>query len=148
MPKSSSLSLLKRLTDGASDDLADYHDPLEPLRRDVEALLNTERRFIPLPAELEYLDGSLLDFGVPDFSHLQASDQYAGEKISEAFRQALEAWEPRLTHIAVHPEQSNRQNSTVFLQIVAALTEDQATRVAFETMLRTSDQDVEVKEPR
>ena len=77
-------SLLDRLVD-LPDDVAGQGLSVsrlrEGLRRDLEGLLNTRRRFLSWPDELEELDRSLLAYGLSDFTN--------GALASDAFRNAF-----------------------------------------------------------
>ncbi|MEL6488052.1 MAG: type VI secretion system baseplate subunit TssE [Pseudomonadota bacterium] len=120
----------------------------DTLRQDIETLLNSERRFTPALKNLQSLDGSLLDYGVPEFAHLQASDTQTASEIAEAFRATLAAWEPRLSQITVTPTRDRRDSTTVLLRITASLAGQEDQRLAFDTALQTVGQGIEVREPR
>ncbi|MEO1658097.1 MAG: type VI secretion system baseplate subunit TssE [Pseudomonadota bacterium] len=141
-------------TPGLYDRLTRRAEPNRPgglydtLREDIETLLNSECRFKPAPSELQSLSGSLLDYGVPEFAHLQASDTQTAAEIAEAFRATLAAWEPRLTRISVTPTRDRRDSTTVLLRITASLADREDERLAFDTALQTVGQGIEVREPR
>ncbi|MEM6746576.1 MAG: type VI secretion system baseplate subunit TssE [Pseudomonadota bacterium] len=120
----------------------------DTLREDIETLLNSECRFTHAPPALQALEGSLLDYGVPEFAHLQASDTQTAAEIAEAFRATLAAWEPRLTRITVTPTRDRRDSTTVLLRITASLADHEDERLAFDTALQTVGQGIEVREPR
>ena len=92
---------------------ADEQDParvLDPqalrqsVRRELERLLNTRS---PLPAEaLEGRERTTLEYGVPDFGHLQTRDTGAHRRIAEEVRRAVAAYEPRLRQVKVTVEPS------------------------------------------
>jgi type VI secretion system protein ImpF len=101
---SANLSVIDRLLDDDPDQAQDREESLGQyierfrtgLRRDLEALLNTRRRFLSWPAEYGELRTSLLNFGVPDFTN----DDLTNAKISEALRlsiiEIIKRLEPRL----------------------------------------------------
>ncbi|MEM7740552.1 MAG: type VI secretion system baseplate subunit TssE [Pseudomonadota bacterium] len=138
--------LFDRLTGRGKNRYAD--DLYDTLRQDIETLLNSECRFKAVSSELQSLGGSLLDYGVPEFSHLQASDSQTAAEIAEAFRTTLAAWEPRLTRISVVPTRDRRDSTTVLLRITASLAGHEDERLAFDTALQTVGQGIEVREPR
>ncbi len=73
----------------------------EGLRRDLEALLNTRHRLLSLPDELEALPGSLLDYGLDDFTNeSHASDDFRAEFV-ESVELLLRRFEPRLGRFEV-----------------------------------------------
>ena len=68
----------------------------EGLRRDLENLLNTRRRFLRWPAELEELDRSLLAYGLGDFTHETLSAPGFRREFVEQVSRLLQRSEPRL----------------------------------------------------
>ena len=84
----------------------------EGLRRDLEALLNSRRRMLALPAELDLLEGSMLDYGLDDFTNeSHASEDFQAEFV-EQVEQLLRRFEPRLGRFEVtvlaDPDQLDR----------------------------------------
>jgi type VI secretion system lysozyme-like protein len=72
------------------------------VRRELEHLLNTR---CALPAEaLEGRARTTLEYGVPDFSHLQTRDTGAQKQVAEEVRRAVAAYEPRLKQVKVMVE--------------------------------------------
>ena len=71
------------------------------LRRDLEALLNTRRRFMSWPSDLDQLDRSLLAYGLADFSHESTASHAFGERFVEHVEQTLRRFEPRLESFEV-----------------------------------------------
>lgn len=66
------------------------------LRRDLEALLNTRRRFLSWPDDLAELDRSLLAYGLADFSHESTGSHSFGERFVLHVEETLRRFEPRL----------------------------------------------------
>jgi type VI secretion system lysozyme-like protein len=44
---------------------------------------------------------TVLDYGIPDFSHIAASDELAQRGLAETVRQAIQHFEPRLEEVVV-----------------------------------------------
>ncbi len=94
-------SLLDRLI----DDDPDHRDGGAPsfarlrdgLRRDLEDLLNTRRRFLRPPRALDQLDRSLLAYGLADFTNEQLTSLSFRQDFSEEVEQVLRRLEPRIT---------------------------------------------------
>lgn len=84
----------------------------EGLRRDLEALLNTRHRMLGLPVELDMLEGSLLDYGVDDFTNESHASEEFRETFVEAIERLLRRFEPRLGRFEVtvlsDPDQLDR----------------------------------------
>lgn len=104
--------LFERLVDleprrAEEQDPARVLDPRElraSVRRELERLLNTRA---PFPAEaLEGRERTTLEYGIPDFGHLQTRDTGAQKRIAEEVRRAVAAYEPRLKQVKVAVEPS------------------------------------------
>jgi len=71
------------------------------LRRDLEAILNTRRRFISWPESLEQLDHSLVNFGLSDFTNSTLkSDDFQKSFIREV-QEIIHHFEPRIFNFEV-----------------------------------------------
>ena len=94
-------SFIDRLS---SDDAADDRSLTalrEGLRRDLEALLNTRRRLLSLPTELDALEGSLLDYGLDDFTNESHGSEEFQDEFVESVERLLRRFEPRLGRFEV-----------------------------------------------
>jgi len=69
------------------------------IARDVSRLLNTRCAYSL--DELEGLERTVLEYGLPDLSNYHATNQDDQPRLAEAVRQAVAAYEPRLADIAV-----------------------------------------------
>lgn len=74
----------------------------QSVRRDLENLLNTRVRCVPLPPGLEELEVSLANYGIPDFTGSNAVGGNVGE-LFRAIERAVQIFEPRLKEIRVEP---------------------------------------------
>ena len=96
-------SLLDRLIDdepnGRGEDAPSFARLRDGLRRDLEDLLNTRRRFLRPPKALDQLDRSLLAYGLSDFTNEQLTSLSFRQDFSEEVELLLRRLEPR---IAVH----------------------------------------------
>ena len=99
-------SLLDRLIDDDADrdrdDSPSFARLKDGLRRDLEDLLNTRRRFLRWPKALDELDRSLLAYGLSDFTNEQLSSLSFRQDFSDEVQQVLRQLEPR---ISVHEVQ-------------------------------------------
>ena len=73
----------------------------EGLRRDLEALLNSRRRMMSLPPELELLEGSMLDYGLDDFTNESHTSEDFQAEFVEQVELLLRRFEPRLGRFEV-----------------------------------------------
>jgi type VI secretion system lysozyme-like protein len=82
---------------------------LASVRREVGRLLNT--RCTLTLEELEGRDRTVLEYGLPDFSHLHTRDPRAHDALAEHIRETVSAYEPRLrqVRIAVEPLRNSQR---------------------------------------
>lgn len=87
----------------------DRDDLLASVRREVGRLLNT--RCTLTLEELEGRERTVLEYGLPDFSHLHTRDPRAHEALAEHIRATVAAYEPRLrqVRIAVEPLRNSQR---------------------------------------
>ena len=101
--------LLDRLIDLAPDQARDpgsqSGDSLVTLRnsvrRDLEALLNTRRRWRSWPASLTELAVSPIGFGIPDFSAGAFNDTQQREELRVEIEETIRRFEPRFLSVRV-----------------------------------------------
>ncbi len=98
-------SLVDRLIDEHSDRTGDDMPSLarlkEGLRRDLESLLNTRRRFLRPPADLEELDRSLLNYGLDDLTNESVNSPTFRQEFSQHVEDLLRRLEPRISGFEV-----------------------------------------------
>ena len=73
----------------------------ESVRRDLENLLNTRRRCLPLPAGLTELERSLVNYGIPDFTGGDLGSADWREEFRGLVESVLRTWEPRFQTVTV-----------------------------------------------
>ena len=73
----------------------------QSVRRDLESMLNTRRRLMPLPSDLPELGLSVINYGLPDFNsaHVRAAQETPSFLATVA--EAIRRFEPRLTKVRV-----------------------------------------------
>ena len=96
--------LFDRLADSAPE-VRKEHTPLRiydraalfaSIARDLGRLLNTRSTLPQNTAQL-----TVLDYGIPDFSHISAADELAQRALAETIRQTIQHFEPRLEEVVV-----------------------------------------------
>jgi type VI secretion system protein ImpF len=118
------------------------------VRRDLEAVLNARRRRRPLPAELEELAISPLNYGIPDAT----SGAYAVPARRLALAREVEAtirrFEPRLMSVRVElVGKEDDLGRALRLKVDAVLRADPVPEpVSFETLLEPVSRDVTIRE--
>lgn len=94
-------SLLDRLIDDGAARRGDEAPTLarlkDGLRRDLEALFNTRRRFLGWPEELEELNRSLLAYGLSDFTNETLGSSGFRQDFVEQVEQVVRRLEPRVS---------------------------------------------------
>jgi len=115
--------------------------------RDLENLLNTRRRCLPVPDDLTELTTSLVNYGLPDFT----GKHMASAETREAFRAALEDvirnWEPRFKSVSVTMlEGAEPLDRTLRFRIDALMYADPAPeQLVFDSTLEPLTGDFEIK---
>jgi type VI secretion system protein ImpF len=71
------------------------------VRRDLENLLNTRWRCVAWPPNLEELDLSLVNYGIPDFTGANMATATNREELRKIIQQVLEKFEPRFKSVRV-----------------------------------------------
>ena len=71
------------------------------VRRDLENLLNTRRRSVGWPSELEELEVSLADYGIPDFTGVNMGARSERERMRLEIERVIRRFEPRLKNVIV-----------------------------------------------
>jgi len=112
----------------------------ESVRRDLENLLNTRWRCLSWPPDLEELEHSLVNYGIPDFTGASFNDPSSQRELRRIIQNSIRKFEPRLKHARVSvPEREDKQDRTLRFRIEAELQAGDSSRaVAFETALDPS----------
>jgi type VI secretion system lysozyme-like protein len=103
----------------AGEPLRSYEtgEAAESVRREVERLLNTRRP--PLPTST--LGATVIQYGVPDFSHLATANTMDLVALSRALSQAIQSFEPRLTNVRVELQPDPKHPSAALGCLYASL---------------------------
>ena len=98
-------ALLDRLidehSDRAGDDLPSLSRLKEGLRRDLENLLNTRRRFLRPPSDLDQLNESLLNYGMDDLTNESVNSPQFRHDFVIMVEDVLRRLEPRISQFEV-----------------------------------------------
>jgi type VI secretion system protein ImpF len=71
------------------------------VRRDLEQLLNTRWRCASWPPDLEELDLSLVNYGIPDFTGTSMATPASREQLRRLVEQVIRKFEPRFKSVRV-----------------------------------------------
>lgn len=109
----------------------------ESLKRDLEQLLNTRWRCRQWPPDLNELEVSLVNYGIPDFTGVHFASAERQSELCGILRTVIRNYEPRLSDVRVEiVSDSYAQDRTCRFRIDALLMVDPAPEpVAFDTML-------------
>jgi len=148
-------SLLDRLIDDEPDKIAETAlSPAENIavlrrnvRRDLEALLNTRRRWRSWPEDYSELSVSPVGYGISDFSAGAFNDPQRREWLRAEVEQAIRRFEPRLTRLRVTLIKAKDElDARVQLRIEGLLrTEPAPEPIAFDTLVDAATAEVQVK---
>jgi type VI secretion system protein ImpF len=149
------LSILDRLIDEAPDKLIDrplsHAEALDALRRsvrrDLEALLNTRRRWRSWPDGYAELALSPVGYGIADFSSGAFNDPRRREWLRQEVEQAIRRFEPRLVRLRVMlMDLKDELEATLHLRIEGLLrTEPAPDPIAFDTLVDAATAEILVK---
>jgi len=148
------ISLVDRLTDGAPRERAEA--PLTPaqavrvlkmgLRRDLEWLLNTRRRFVDPPEGASELPSSLFLFGLPDMSGRQMGISRQQEEVAREIEKAIALFEPRIKNVSVKAFEATGVSRVLRFQIDGLLRiEPGPERIQFDTTLELASSSFQVE---
>jgi type VI secretion system protein ImpF len=148
-------SLLDRLIDQEPDKSRDLAmSPAESLaalrrsvRRDLEALLNTRRRWRSWPESYAHLARSPLGYGIADFSSGAFNNPRERERLRYELEEAIRLFEPRLTRLRVRIlDPKEPLEATLRLRIEGLLRVEPAPNpIAFDTFVDAATTEVVVK---
>ena len=126
--------LLPSIFDRLSDNTIYSHDPAlntsfqrikelrQSVRRDLENLFNTRYRITDLPEDLEQLDNSLLNYGLPDLATINLLDSTSREDFCHSLEETIKKFEPRFKNVDVsHVGNIDENDRTLRFRIEATL---------------------------
>lgn len=132
-------SIMDRLSaDGPREDYGQNISQLkESVRIDLENLLNTRWRCSSWPPDLEQLDLSLVNYGIPDFTGANFAANADREQLRRIIERIVRGFEPRFKQVRVAlVENADDQDRTIRFRIDALLYADPAPeQVVFDSQL-------------
>lgn len=142
------LSLLDQLLDDEPQNQREVSlDDVEKLRiiqlgirRDLQDLLNTRFRCMAWPPDMEAMDDTLINYGIPDFTAASQNAAQESEFLLQAIRQAIDIFEPRLADVRISAQNNQEEHDRTFrFQIEATLLiEDSRHRVQFRSSVEST----------
>ncbi|MBF0394310.1 MAG: type VI secretion system baseplate subunit TssE [Alphaproteobacteria bacterium] len=116
------------------------------VRRDLETLLNTRRRFLSVPRGLTAVADSMVVYGIPDFSSVNLGSPREQERLRGEIEKAVRRFEPRLERVRVGLQPARDGGSRVLrLRIEAFLKVGPATEpISFDSVIDPTSRNVSV----
>jgi type VI secretion system protein ImpF len=149
-------SLLDRLTDDDPRSTADprvtYAESLRQFKmsvqRDLEWLLNTRRNPDAPSDEMQEIQSSLYNFGIPDITSMSRDSQETRLRLLQQVEDALHTFEPRLTNVKISMVEvdGEKEHSRRELRFVVDATlrlDPTPEHVVFDTVLHFSSGQIE-----
>jgi type VI secretion system protein ImpF len=116
------------------------------VRRDLEDLLNTRQSSTDLPGELKEVHRSIVGYGLPDLTSLNAITPQQRADIGRVIEAAISHFEPRLQDVrAILLDPAEEVERTVRFRVEARLCLEPAPAVAFDTILELTTGHYSVK---
>jgi type VI secretion system protein ImpF len=147
-------SVLDRLLDdepeNARESPKSRHQVLRELkqsvRRDLENLLNTRWRCVRFPPDLDHLEESLVNYGIPDFTGANFGSAESREQLRQIVEQVIRRFEPRFKTVRVQLlPNADRTDRRLRLRIDALLYAEPAPEpVVFDSQLEPVSGDFDV----
>lgn len=121
----------------------------QSVRRDLENLLNTRWRCVAWPPDLDELEVSVVNYGIPDFTGTNMSVASEREQLRAVIEKVIREFEPRFKTVKVTLlENTDDFDRTLRFRIDALLYAEPAPEpVVFDSLLQPTSTTFEVKEP-
>jgi type VI secretion system protein ImpF len=119
----------------------------DDVARDLASLLNSRQELQQgVPEEFKELRGSLLEFGVPDFTAYSLSSSEDRKRIRREVEQAIAQCEPRLKSVRVHLEPEEKFSQVLRFRIEGLLRVESLTEpVTFDAALYVTSHQYDVR---
>ena len=122
----------------------------ESVRRDLENLLNTRWRCVSWPPDLDQLEQSLVNYGIPDFTGANLGASGNREEFRRIIEKVIRTYEPRFKTVRVHLlDNAEPLDRTLRFRIEALLHVEPAPEpVTFDSTLEPATANFKVKGTR
>lgn len=119
----------------------------ESVKRDLENLLNTRWRCVSWPPNLDELDVSLVNYGIPDFTGIRFASPNDQEEFRKVIETVVRRFEPRFKRVKVElVSNADALDRTCRFRIDALLHAEPAPEpVVFDTTMEPVTGDFEVR---
>lgn len=104
--------------------------------RDVENLLNTRRKILPVPDAYKEVNSSLFVYGIRDFTSQNPRGEFLRQELRSDIEKTILQFEPRLQNLSVILEESEQSKQGIIFRINALMVvEPEVEQVTFDTVL-------------
>ena len=119
----------------------------QSVQRDLENLLNTRWRCAQWPPDLEDLETSLVNYGIPDFAGVHFASASAQEELRRIIEAVIHRYEPRFLRLTVEIlRNTDPVDRSLRFRIDALLRADpEPEPIVMDTILETTTGEFEVK---
>lgn len=119
---------------------------LDGVHRDLEQLLNTRYRVNAWPPDLDELEHSLVNYGIPDFAGVNMSSPAEREAFRNMVEDAIRLHEPRFLRVQVKLiDNQDRLDRTIRFKIDAIVKADpEPAEVQFDSRVDSNSRRIEV----
>ena len=114
------------------------------LRRDLEGLLNARKPFAGWLARADGLEGTIVDFGLPDLSTEDFGAAPARERIRRLIAHCIRTHEPRLTKVEVESDGGPSVTGVRFRISATIRFASYDAEVVYDAQLRPNDRAIDV----
>jgi len=120
---------------------------VQAVRRDLESLLNSRRRFKSWPAEFKELQQSSVGYGLPDVTGKDLSSSQGREEFRKSIEQVIRTYEPRFKTVHVQMlSNADEIDRTLRFRVDAVLRADPVPiEVIFDSQMEPSTGSFDVK---
>jgi type VI secretion system protein ImpF len=140
--------------------MGDHHQATEPpksrvqvlrelkqsVRRDLEKMLNTRWRCKSWPPNLDEMELSLVNYGIPDFAGANMGTAATREELRRVIERMIKVFEPRFVSVKVSlPDNTDRIDRVLHFRIDALLhAQPEPEPVTFDSQVDLTSADIKV----
>ena len=119
----------------------------QSVRRDLENLLNTRWRCVKWPPDLDELEVSVVNYGIPDFTGGRLGNVLDREQFRRGVERLVRQFEPRFKSVAVKMlENANKEDRMLRFRVDGLLHAEPAPEpVTFDTAVEPTTGNIQVK---
>lgn len=125
------------------------HDLRASVQRDLQNLLNTRVRFISPDKQLNEVQDTIFNYGLPDVSSIHLISEKGKQEFAIWIERSIRNYEPRFKSVQVAPVATKDKGSGVTFRVDAVLYADPAPEdISFDSVLDPLTQTILLNEAR